>query len=64
MILGDGQGGTLTTEPLTYVDGGTPRGGLDVALFDGDATPDIFTAADPGEEQTDALVRVLVTDAE
>jgi hypothetical protein len=61
VLLGDGSGGAASDVPLTYVDEGSPRGGLGIALFDDDSTPDIFSAADPGDGQTDARVRVLVS---
>jgi hypothetical protein len=61
VLFGDGLGGVLSNVPLTYVDEGTPRGGLGIARFDGDATPDIFTADDPGPGQMDSQVRVLTS---
>jgi hypothetical protein len=64
VLFGDGLGGVLSDAPLTYADQGTPRGGLGIALFDDDSTPDIFSASDPGGEQMDTQVRVLVSGAE
>jgi hypothetical protein len=65
VLFGDGQGGAMSNVPLVYADPGTPRGGLDIALLDNDSTPDIFTAADPGDDPMDEptvpQVRVLVT---
>jgi hypothetical protein len=61
VLLGDGLGGAASDVPLAYADEGSPRGGLGIALFDDDSTPDIFSAADPGDGQTDARVRVLVS---
>lgn len=61
VLLGDGLGGMLSDVPLAYVDQGSPRGGLGIALFDDDSTPDIFSAADPGDGQMDPRVRVLVS---
>jgi hypothetical protein len=61
VLFGDGLGGVRSEVPLAYVDEGNPRGGLGIALFDEDATPDIFSAADPGEGQMDTRVRVLVS---
>jgi hypothetical protein len=59
VLFGDGMGGATSTEPLVYPDEGTPRGGLGIALFDGDMTPDIFSSGDPGDVQMDTRVRVL-----
>lgn len=64
VLFGDGQGSVLTDVPLTYADEGSPRGGLGIALFDDDSTPDIFSAGDPGDVQTDSRVRVLVSGAQ
>lgn len=64
VLFGDGEGGLLSETPLVYADEGSPRGGLDVALFDDDSTPDIFSAGDPGEVQDDTRVRVLVSGAQ
>ena len=64
VLFGDGLGGALSDVPLAYADEGTPRGGLGIARFDGDSTPDIFTAADPGSGQTDTRVRVLTSKPE
>jgi hypothetical protein len=63
VLFGDGQGGVLSDAPLAYADEGSPRGGLGFALFDDDATPDIFSAGDPGSVQTDIRLRVLVSGA-
>ena len=64
VLFGNGMGGVISDVPLAYADQGTPRGGLGIARFDGDETPDIFTAADPGDGQMDARVRVLASQAE
>jgi hypothetical protein len=64
VLFGNGLGGTVSSVPLAYADEGTPRGGLGIALMDEDSTPDIFTAAGPGDGQMEAQVRVLVSGAE
>lgn len=64
VLFGDGEGGVIENAALAYVDEGTPRGRLDVALFDQDSTPDIFTAADAGAGQAQPQVRILVTGSE
>lgn len=65
VLFGDGMGGVLTNVPLAYADEGAPRGGLGIARFDGDSTPDIFTAADPVDGgQMDTRVRVLTSKPE
>jgi hypothetical protein len=63
VLFGDGLGGAMSNVPLVYADQGTPRGGLGIALFDADATPDIFSSGDPGDGQMDTRVRVLVSGA-
>jgi hypothetical protein len=63
VLFGDGQGGVLSETPLAYADEGSPRGDLGIALFDDDSTPDIFSAGDAGDVQTDPRVRVLVSGA-
>lgn len=63
VLIGDGPS-TLMNDPLVIADEGTPRGGLDVALYDQDSTPDIFTAADAGLGQAEPQLRILVTDAQ
>jgi hypothetical protein len=63
VLLGDGMGGVMSEQAITYASGGTPRGGLAVTDHDGDGTPDIASAVDPGEGVTKPEVRLLVTDA-
>jgi hypothetical protein len=65
VLFGDGLGGVLSDVPLAYADEGAPRGGLGIARFDDDSTPDILTAADPVDGgQMDTRVRVLVSKPE
>jgi hypothetical protein len=64
VLFGDGMGGVTSTDPLVVPDEGLPRGGLGLALFDDDNTPDIFSSADPGDGQMDTRVRVLVSQPE
>ena len=64
VLFGDGLGGVVSTDPLVYASEGSPRGGLDVALFDNDSAPDIFMSADPEGGLSSPEVRVLVTGAE
>lgn len=63
VYFGNGEGGVLSDTPLIYASEGNPRGGLAVALFDADLTPDIFSLVDAGEGLADPQLQVLVNAA-
>jgi hypothetical protein len=63
VLLGDGMGGLASDDAITHANSGTPRGGLAVTDYDGDATPDIVSAVDAGEGVSMPEVRLLLTDA-
>ncbi|KIG13077.1 hypothetical protein DB30_00542 [Enhygromyxa salina] len=61
VYLGDGSGGLLSEDPIIYASDGAPRGALGVLHADGDSTPDIVSAVEPGGEVSTGEVRLLVT---